>query len=309
MGMLTAVVILVAFGTLIQRVEVVQRFLGGETPLELRADEATARPDQMTAIDVLANDAGLEAGAAERLTIVRRPACGQAIIRDGMVHYLADRSCAGAHSFLYGLDGREGAGQIRVTVAAKPEEEEVVAAAGSDDAAADRSEAETPVETLPAPSVGSPAAPESGGTPDARGGTAAQTESGDRAGETLTERDAGSGAEPAAQAAPRTARTEAGDTTAREPEPSAEARGASAAAPAPVAAQDRTAGEALAAAPGGAGQGGVRPADASGPATPETSAPDECNTPPTLTLDVKAEGVTVMMVDAPCDAGSVAALA
>ena len=98
--MLTFAVIMVAVGTLIQRVDVVEwLFGGGKTTLEFQRDEAIVRANALSGIDVLANDLGIRTGDAENLFIVKQPACGRVFVRDGKVEYLPAQRCIGSQTF------------------------------------------------------------------------------------------------------------------------------------------------------------------------------------------------------------------
>jgi hypothetical protein len=136
MGMLTFLVIMVAIGTLIQRVDVVQRFFGGEIEkLLLNRDEAFVRANVLSAIDVLRNDKGLEQGDADRLIVARQPDCGRVFAREGRLHYLPAERCAGAQNFRYAISGRsrEQTGEVVVVVrTADPEPRGIAADAQRD---------------------------------------------------------------------------------------------------------------------------------------------------------------------------------
>ena len=119
MSMLTFVVIMVAIGTMIQRVDVIDEFFGGggKVALELRRDEAIVRANTLSAIDVLANDVGLGTRDADNLVIVEQPECGRVFARGGEAQYLPAERCAGAQMFRYAISGRgEQTGEVTVIV-------------------------------------------------------------------------------------------------------------------------------------------------------------------------------------------------
>ncbi len=193
MSMLTFAVIMVAVGTLIQRVDVVEwLFGGGKTALRFQRDEAIVRPNALSGIDVLANDLGIREGDAENLFIVAQPACGRAFVRDGKVQYLPAESCAGTQTFRYALSGRRNgqAGEVIVVVRLGEPTQSAVAADAQRDIpapaplaprAAEQRVAETPAllaaqpsaggdaggAIVPVPTVPRPQAPAIAGLPDA----------------------------------------------------------------------------------------------------------------------------------------------
>ncbi len=89
MSMLTVVVILIAVGTLVQRVDVFEKYFSGEVErFAYVPDEVIVRPNVLTVIDVLANDTGIEEGDADRLLIIAQPNCGRAFAEGGVAHYM-----------------------------------------------------------------------------------------------------------------------------------------------------------------------------------------------------------------------------
>lgn len=109
MSMLTFVMVMLVLGTVIQRSDLVERFLGdGPAKLELRSDEMIVRANELTAIDVLGNDSGVTSGDRDRLQITQQPACGRVFVREGKAHYLPAERCAGPQRFRYAVSGREG---------------------------------------------------------------------------------------------------------------------------------------------------------------------------------------------------------
>ena len=107
MSMLTFVVIMIAVGTLIQRVDVLERYFGGgSVALELQHDEVIVRANSLSSIDVLANDLGLRSGDAKNLFIAEQPDCGRVFVRKEHVQYLPSERCAGSQTFKYAISGR-----------------------------------------------------------------------------------------------------------------------------------------------------------------------------------------------------------
>ncbi|MCH8169216.1 MAG: hypothetical protein IIC03_14995, partial [Proteobacteria bacterium] len=139
MSMLTFAVIMVAVGTLIQRVDVVAwLFGGGPAALEFQRDEVIVRANALSGIDVLANDLGIREGDAENLFIVEQPECGRVFVRDGQAQYLPAKQCVGSQTFRYALTGRsyQRPGEVLVVVRlAEPTQSAVTADSRSDLAA------------------------------------------------------------------------------------------------------------------------------------------------------------------------------
>jgi hypothetical protein len=196
MSMLTVVVILVAVGTLVQRVDFLERFFGGGTvALEHIRDEAIVRANALSSIDVLANDLGLKSGDAEKLIVTEQPKCGRVFVRDGQAHYLPAERCAGSQIFRYALSGRSygQSGEVMVVVRlGEPTQNEVAANAQRDipapvpmaPRAAEQRVGDTPAPLAEQPTAGTnaggttvqaarvprPQVPEIGGLPDPSSG-------------------------------------------------------------------------------------------------------------------------------------------
>ncbi|MDH3668059.1 MAG: hypothetical protein OEN23_14120 [Paracoccaceae bacterium] len=118
MSMLTVVVILIAIGTLVQRMDVFEKYFGGETQRFAHvADEVIVRANVLSDIDVLANDQGIEEGDADRLLIIAQPDCGRVFAEEGLAHYMPADRCVGVQTFYYAVNGRGNQpGEVRVTV-------------------------------------------------------------------------------------------------------------------------------------------------------------------------------------------------
>jgi hypothetical protein len=154
MGMLTFVVIMIALGTIIQRVDVIERFFGdGPTAIVLQRDEVIVRANALTQIDVLANDDGVDQADAENLFISQQPACGRVFIRDGKARYLPAERCAGTQSFRYAISGRDyvDPGEVAVVVRINEPTQADIAAEAQRDVPA------------PSPTAPSPAVPNTAG--------------------------------------------------------------------------------------------------------------------------------------------------
>jgi hypothetical protein len=272
MGMLTFAVIMIAVGTLIQRLDFFERLFGTGTPApELRADEAAARAGETVAIDVLANDVGLAEGDAARLAILERPRCGRAVVRDGRVQYRAEDRCAGAQSFRYTLTGTEGeaSAEVRISVSrpeprAEPARPAPAAAAGEADGGLPPPEAEAAQEARAAAPLAPPAA------------------------DTPPQVTAAAPAEAPAEAPPITGVPAAAGG------PSPPAESGSEPAPGGIAAAPAAAPDATPAGP---------------PSQPQAPPPQPaCTLPATLTLELGPAAMTEVFVDSPCHRGEVAEL-
>ena len=138
--MLTAVIVMVAVGTMAQYSDV---FFTGESddtaasaPIILTADSVETTAGQLERIDVLANDIGVLAVDRSRLRVIAEPTCGSVFVQDGALQYLSTRECNQFQTVTYDLDGIAGIEpalvQIRIKgapVAQTPEPAAVVAKA------------------------------------------------------------------------------------------------------------------------------------------------------------------------------------
>ena len=104
---LSTIVLMVVIGTVLQRVEGIDRFLGGTAApiIELRDDEVAAPASALLRIDVFANDAGVTDEMRQRLSVITAPACGRLFVRDGVLEYLADAGCEGHQTIRYSFGG------------------------------------------------------------------------------------------------------------------------------------------------------------------------------------------------------------
>jgi hypothetical protein len=296
MSMLTWTLVMLLIGTFIHRSDVVSDFFNGGAPeFALNRDEVTVPANVLTPIDVLKNDTGLRERAAESLQITRQPACGRVFVRWGVTHYLPADRCAGRQSFGYTVTGH---GEV---------EGEVIATVVVDDPAQGGTGATPPTAPAPAPTPAPEpvaATPPQAPAPDPVAAQSAAPQSGATAG------DAGV---PADRSAP-TDLAAAADGVAEQP-------------PAPPAAAlqqvlpDSNQATSTPAAPALAPQlpapetGGTAGVQATAPDAPVAVAPAPvpapeapCTVPPSITVDVRPGALTIVSVEAPCDAGKVALL-
>ncbi|MEM7211943.1 MAG: hypothetical protein AAF479_08625 [Pseudomonadota bacterium] len=108
-SILSAVVLMVAIGTVIQRADIFQAGPDDEAVLILNPDTVDARANRLLRIDVLNNDSGLERADYANLELLSEPACGRVFVQGNALQYLPDASCVGQQRFQYGIDGRSGA--------------------------------------------------------------------------------------------------------------------------------------------------------------------------------------------------------
>ncbi|MGF1553973.1 MAG: hypothetical protein ACFBWO_15950, partial [Paracoccaceae bacterium] len=120
-SILSAVVLMLTIGTLVQRQDMVASFLGSEDETaERRAvlvpDRASVAADTLTRIEVLGNDEALPHEARDALAVLTQPECGRVFVQDGALQFLAEGDCPATLDFLYGLDDVEAEGEGRVVV-------------------------------------------------------------------------------------------------------------------------------------------------------------------------------------------------
>ncbi len=341
MSMMTFLVVMLALGTLINRTDLFDRLLGGEkVALELVRDDAVVQANQISSIDVLANDRGVEAADAGRLEIAEQPKCGRAFTRDGAIQYLAAQRCVGSQSFRYTIAGRAN-GQtgevIAVVRLGQPTTEEPRSGnpAGTGGARTGGQGQATPP---PAPEGPAAQAPAGDATSRPVPGGSALPVPGQLAGpdgQTVTEvmrngvpggdSDAGAGSpgdgrsEPPPGDAPVPVPATVPAVPAGHATAAAGSAGGAETGPSDADSDPGADGESDPA-PGGGPAAQPQPSlavapaaaqgDAGGSAVPAQRQPAQpCEILPTLTLDPEPGGVTEVIVDAPCQAGTVAELA
>ncbi|MEM6676511.1 MAG: hypothetical protein AAF675_01435 [Pseudomonadota bacterium] len=108
-SILSAIVLMLAIGTLVQRQDLLSDLFGDSEPddLALVSDEISVSPDTLTRVDVLENDTGLPDDAAERLEAVGQPGCGRVFVQAGAIQFLAENDCEAVQQFQYGIAGLE----------------------------------------------------------------------------------------------------------------------------------------------------------------------------------------------------------
>ena len=105
-SILSAVVLMVAIGTVIQRADIFQDMLGDGHELVLNPDQVQAQPNRLLRVDVLRNDEGLDEEDRNHLVVVAPPKCGRVFLQGAVLQYLPDSTCVGTQKILYGIDGK-----------------------------------------------------------------------------------------------------------------------------------------------------------------------------------------------------------
>ncbi|MEM6621363.1 MAG: hypothetical protein AAF674_03990 [Pseudomonadota bacterium] len=112
----TVVVLLIAFGTLLQRADGTGWFSGEDSApdppptsavrvVALFDEQVRATAGQLVRIPVLENDLGIGPEQERALTIVREPSCGQLFVQGGALQYLPDAGCSGRQNISYTVPG------------------------------------------------------------------------------------------------------------------------------------------------------------------------------------------------------------
>ena len=101
MVILTAVVLVVAVGTMAQRSDFIMAAFGSVDEYEAVDDAFSVRAGRTQPLDVLSNDINAQEGDAERILIVQQPVCGTARRAGGRIEYLNSDACSGRMVFTY----------------------------------------------------------------------------------------------------------------------------------------------------------------------------------------------------------------
>ncbi|SOH92790.1 hypothetical protein SAMN06273572_101639 [Monaibacterium marinum] len=101
MVILTAVVLVVAVGTMAQRSEFIMAAFGSVDEYEAVDDAFTVRAGRTQPLDVLSNDINAQEGDSDRILIVQQPVCGTARRSGGRIDYLNSDACSGRMVFTY----------------------------------------------------------------------------------------------------------------------------------------------------------------------------------------------------------------
>ncbi len=101
MVLLTAVVLVIAVGTMAQRSEFIMAAFGSVDAYEAVEDQYDVRAGRTQTLDVLSNDVNVAQGDADRLLIVENPVCGTVRRSGGQIEYLNSDACSGQVVFTY----------------------------------------------------------------------------------------------------------------------------------------------------------------------------------------------------------------
>ena len=101
MVILTAVVLVIAVGTMAQRSDFIMAAFGSVDEYEAVDDAYTVRAGRTQPLDVLSNDLNVQEDDAGRILIVQQPVCGTARRTGGQIEYLNSDACSGRMVFTY----------------------------------------------------------------------------------------------------------------------------------------------------------------------------------------------------------------
>ncbi|MEL7000205.1 MAG: hypothetical protein AAFP68_18270, partial [Pseudomonadota bacterium] len=148
-SILSAIVLMVAIGTVIQRADFLQGVLGTAPKIVLNADEIEAYPNRLSRVEVLKNDEGLSDSDRSALQVVQPPDCGRVFRQGQVLQYLPDATCTGTQIVRYGIQGRNVEyGELRARITG-PETTDVARAASDSQAKPDESAASSTVTDQP----------------------------------------------------------------------------------------------------------------------------------------------------------------
>ncbi|MEM9010660.1 MAG: hypothetical protein AAGE18_05485 [Pseudomonadota bacterium] len=101
-GILTAMIVVIAIGTFVQRGDLLGAVFGNQVTLDIVDDAFTVRSGRPQLLDVLSNDRTLHEGdEPPRILIVEGPACGRARPVSGKIEYTSGTDCNGPMRLVY----------------------------------------------------------------------------------------------------------------------------------------------------------------------------------------------------------------
>lgn len=105
MSILSGVILMVAIGTVVQNSDTLSKMFAGDAggDPKLVPDEAIARAQDLSRIDVLANDESI--GETPEVVLVQAPRCGRVFVQGATLQYLPDTACLGIQSLSYTIAG------------------------------------------------------------------------------------------------------------------------------------------------------------------------------------------------------------
>ena len=132
-SILTAILLMVLVGTVIQRADGLSGLLGDGAPepepvasaapvVALTHDAVSIPAEALARIDVMSNDPGLSAQDRASLRVIQVPACGRVFVQAQALQYLSDASCVGRQTLSYGVTvaGVELVADVQIDVIGKP---------------------------------------------------------------------------------------------------------------------------------------------------------------------------------------------
>ncbi|MEM9059792.1 MAG: hypothetical protein AAGD13_04955 [Pseudomonadota bacterium] len=133
-SVLSAIVLMVAIGTVVQRADFLQGVVGSAPEIVLNTDDVQAYPNRLVRVDVFDNDEGLSDVQRSELTIVNEPDCGRVFRQGQVLQYLPEAGCSGTQIVRYGIRGESGTvGELRAHIVG-PETTTVAASTGGENA-------------------------------------------------------------------------------------------------------------------------------------------------------------------------------
>jgi hypothetical protein len=151
-AILSAVVLMVAVGTVIQRSEGAAGLWSddeqsAEQTSELQVlveDHAVIPVNEVSTLDVLANDIGLTAEMSAGLQVLDAPVCALMSVGDGVIQFFPQLGCEGSHTLSYTVPGLQAGTATTVFVIVEPQESSEIAQAGAVEQTSPRVVVETP---------------------------------------------------------------------------------------------------------------------------------------------------------------------
>ncbi|MFK7944543.1 MAG: hypothetical protein AB8B85_16740 [Paracoccaceae bacterium] len=128
MSFLTAIIIMVAVGTVIQKAgsgadDDPSNGVAASAQFRLIDDTVTIAAGQQAEIHVLANDTGVNTDRSRGLSVLRAPDCGWIAVRGSVLEYLPDASCVGERRIVYTIPDASGGDTATVFISViKPAE-------------------------------------------------------------------------------------------------------------------------------------------------------------------------------------------
>lgn len=101
---LTAIIVMVAIGTIVQRADIFSGEGDGKVIVSLVDDDLVLPANALHKLDIFANDTGISNAEKESLVVLSEPKCGRILARRGVLQYYASDECAGEQQIVYTLE-------------------------------------------------------------------------------------------------------------------------------------------------------------------------------------------------------------